>query len=239
MTIRKPGTLNYLAYGSGDFLGAGTMALTSAWLLYIYTTFCGLSPIEATSIFAMARIVDGVVSPLMGYLTDHFGSTRLGKRFGRRKFFILIGIPLVFSYSLMWLSDMTYVYYLLTYLFFEVVYTSILVPYETLVPEMTDDLKRKPNSPVRVSRWPSFPLSWPFFCQAFCWLHSAKIIRFPSSMPVWSANVIKPPSWRGLRLLPRSGRYLAVCADQQRQCAFTGLCQRFWLGCRAERALYV
>lgn len=143
MTIRKPGTLNYLAYGSGDFLGAGTMALTSAWLLYFYTTFCGLSPIEATSIFAMARIVDGVVSPLMGYLTDHFGSTRLGKRFGRRKFFILLGIPLVFSYSLMWVGDMTYVYYLLTYLFFEVVYTSILVPYETLVPEMTDDFKEK------------------------------------------------------------------------------------------------
>uniref|UniRef100_UPI000468E754 MFS transporter n=1 Tax=Pantoea sp. IMH TaxID=1267600 RepID=UPI000468E754 len=143
MTIRKPGTINYLAYGSGDFLGAGTMALTSAWLLYFYTTFCGLSPIEATSIFALARVVDGVVSPLMGYLTDHFGSTRLGKRFGRRKFFILTGIPLVFSYSLMWVGDMTYVYYLLTYLFFEIVYTSILVPYETLVPEMTDDFKQK------------------------------------------------------------------------------------------------
>ncbi|WP_371732167.1 MFS transporter [Erwinia sp. QL-Z3] len=143
MMIRKPGTLTYLAYGSGDFLGAGTMALTSAWLLYFYTTFCGLSPIEATSIFAMARVLDAVVSPLMGYLTDHFGSTWLGKRFGRRKFFILTGIPLVFTYSLMWVGDMTYVYYLLTYLVFEVVYTSILVPYETLVPEMTDDFKEK------------------------------------------------------------------------------------------------
>jgi len=143
MTTRKPGTLNYLAYGSGDFLGAGTMALTSSWLLYFYTTFCGLSPIEATSIFAMARIVDGIASPLMGYLTDHFGATWLGKRFGRRKFFILTGIPLVFTYSLMWLGDMNYLYYLLTYLIFEVVYTSILVPYETLVPEMTDDFKEK------------------------------------------------------------------------------------------------
>ena len=143
MMIRKPGTLNYLAYGSGDFLGAGTMALTSAWLLYFYTTFCGLSPIEATSIFALARVADAVASPLMGYLTDHFGSTWLGKRFGRRKFFILTGIPLVFTYSLMWLGDMTYLYYLLTYLVFEVVYTSILVPYETLVPEMTDDFREK------------------------------------------------------------------------------------------------
>ncbi|WP_145550445.1 MFS transporter [Yersinia intermedia] len=143
MKTRKIGLFNYLAYGSGDFLGAGTTALTAAWLLYFYTTFCGLSPIEATFIFAMARVLDAVVSPLMGYLTDNFGSTWLGRRFGRRKFFILLGIPLVFSYSLMWVGHMDYWYYLLTYLFFDVVYTMILVPYETLVPEMTDDFKQK------------------------------------------------------------------------------------------------
>lgn len=149
---RKIGLMNYLAYGSGDFLGAGTTALTAAWLLYFYTTFCGLSPIEATFIFAMARVLDAVVSPLMGFLTDNFGSTRLGRRFGRRKFFILLGIPLVFSYSLMWIGEMHYWYYLLTYLFFDVVYSMILVPYETLVPEMTDDFKQKTKfSGARIS----------------------------------------------------------------------------------------
>ncbi|QCR35487.1 MFS transporter [Nissabacter sp. SGAir0207] len=142
-TKRKIGLHHYLSYGSGDFLGAGTTALTAAWLLYFYTTFCGLTPIEATFIFAMARVLDAVVSPLMGFLTDNFGDTWLGKRFGRRKFFILLGIPAVFSYSLMWVGDMSYWYYLLTYLFFDVVYTMILVPYETLVPEMTDDFKQK------------------------------------------------------------------------------------------------
>ncbi len=101
---RKIGLVNYFAYGSGDFLGAGTTALTAAWLLYFYTTFCGLSPIEATFIFATARVLDAVVSPLMGFLTDNFGSTWLGKRFGRRKFFILLGIPCVFSYSFMWIG---------------------------------------------------------------------------------------------------------------------------------------
>ncbi|VFS66681.1 Inner membrane symporter yicJ [Kluyvera cryocrescens] len=140
---RKIGLANYLAYGSGDFLGAGTTALTAAWLLYFYTTFCGLSPIEATFIFATARVLDAVVSPLMGFLTDNFGSTWFGKRFGRRKFFILLGIPCVFSYSFMWVGDMGFWYYLVTYLIFDVVYTMILVPYETLVPEMTDDFKQK------------------------------------------------------------------------------------------------
>jgi hypothetical protein len=78
MKTRKIGLVNYLAYGSGDFLGAGTTALTAAWLLYFYTTFCGLSPIEATLIFATARVLDAVISPLMGFLTDNFGSTWLG-----------------------------------------------------------------------------------------------------------------------------------------------------------------
>ncbi|MFV9685937.1 MFS transporter [Pantoea sp. KXB45] len=143
MRSRKIGLGHYLAYGSGDFLGAGTTALTAAWLLYFYTTFCGLTPIQATLIFAAARVLDAVVSPLMGFLTDNFGSTWLGKRFGRRRFFILLGIPCVFSYSLMWVSDMSFWWYLTTYLLFDIVYTMILVPYETLVPEMTDDFKQK------------------------------------------------------------------------------------------------
>ncbi|KJF75876.1 hypothetical protein UA70_30040, partial [Raoultella planticola] len=82
-------------------------------------------------------MLDAVISPLMGFLTDNFGTTWLGKRFGRRKFFILLGIPCVFSYSIMWVGDMGFWYYLLTYLLFDIVYTMILVPYETLVPEMT------------------------------------------------------------------------------------------------------
>lgn len=152
MTKRKIGLVNYLAYGSGDFLGAGTTALTAAWLLYFYTTFCGLTPVEATFIFAMARVLDAVVSPLMGFLTDNFGSTWFGQRFGRRKFFILLGIPLVFSYTFMWVGGMSYGYYLVTYLIFDVVYTMILVPYETLVPEMTDDFKQKTKfSGARIS----------------------------------------------------------------------------------------
>lgn len=152
MKKRKIGLANYLAYGAGDFLGAGTTALTAAWLLYFYTSFCGLTPIEATFIFALARVLDAVVSPLMGFLTDNFGSTWAGKRFGRRKFFILLGIPLVFSYSFMWVGEMSYWYYLVTYLIFDVVYTMILVPYETLVPEMTDDFKQKTKfSGARIS----------------------------------------------------------------------------------------
>lgn len=143
MSKRPVRLINYIAYGCGDFLGAGTTALTAAWLLYFYTTFCGLSPIQATTIFAAARVVDAIASPLMGYLSDNFGGTWLGQRFGRRKFFILLGIPAIFSYAAMWVGGMTYAYYLVSYLIFDLVYTMVLVPYETLAPEMSNDFVEK------------------------------------------------------------------------------------------------
>ncbi|MFC7395091.1 MFS transporter [Scopulibacillus cellulosilyticus] len=139
--VRKPKFINYIAYGSNDFLGAGAFALTSAWLLYFYTTFCGLSAAEGGIIFAIARVVDAVAAPIMGYITDNFHKTKLGKRFGRRKFFILISIPLVISYTLIWVGGMNFWYYLLTYILFEVVYSMILIPYDTLAAEMTTDYK--------------------------------------------------------------------------------------------------
>ena len=43
--------------------------------------------------FSVASIIDAISNPLMGYISDNFGKTRLGKRFGRRRFFILLGIP--------------------------------------------------------------------------------------------------------------------------------------------------
>ncbi|VBB09870.1 mfs/sugar transport protein [Lucifera butyrica] len=131
--------INYFSYGINDFIGAGAFALTSAWLLYFYTTFCGLSLIAASSIFALARVVDAVASPTMGFITDNFHKTSLGRRFGRRKFFLLLGIPLVVVYSFIWVSGFSYLYYLLTYIGFEIVYTMVLIPYDTLAAEMTSD----------------------------------------------------------------------------------------------------
>jgi oligogalacturonide transporter len=138
---RKFKFINYFSYGITDFIGAGAFALTSAWLLYFYTTFCGLTLVEASSIFALARIVDAVASPTMGFITDNFHKTRLGRRFGRRKFFLLVSIPLVACYSLIWMTGFSYLYYLMTYIIFEVVYTMILIPYDTLAAEMTSNYK--------------------------------------------------------------------------------------------------
>ncbi|WP_336963071.1 MFS transporter [Sphingobium aquiterrae] len=135
--------INYIAYGSNDFLGAGSMAVVSGWVLIFYTQFCGLSAGQAALIFAVARILDAVASPLIGYVSDNFGRTWLGRRFGRRRFFILAAIPLLPSFALMWLPGQAFLYYLVSYVLFELVYAMVIIPYETLAAEMSNDYRTK------------------------------------------------------------------------------------------------
>jgi oligogalacturonide transporter len=134
---------HYLAYGSNDLLGAGAMAVISGWILFFYTTFCGLTPVQAAAIFAIARLLDAVASPVIGYVSDRFHRTRLGKRFGRRRFFVLLAVPLLPSFALMWVEGQSFWYYLITYVFFELVYAMELIPYETLAAEMSPDYQVK------------------------------------------------------------------------------------------------
>lgn len=140
---RKPTWLNYWAWGSGDMLGAGAMAVISGWLFYFYTKFCGLSATEAGLILGIPRLVDAISCPLIGYISDNLRHTWIGKRVGRRKVFLLIAIPLLPSFALMWVTGQSFWYYLLTFIFFEVVYASVLIPWETLAAEMTKDYAEK------------------------------------------------------------------------------------------------
>jgi oligogalacturonide transporter len=143
MTTRQVKFGHYLAYGSNDVLGAGVMFVMSAWTLFFFTTFCGLTAGEAGLIFISARLLDAFFSPVIGYVSDRFHRTRLGQRFGRRRFFILLAIPLLPSFALMWMDGHGFWYYLVTYVFFELVYAMELIPYETLAAEMSPDYKVK------------------------------------------------------------------------------------------------
>ena len=141
--VREIKLHNYICYGLADVIGSGAFTLVSAWLLFFLTTFCGLTPIEAGSLFAVSRIVDVIMCPCMGYISDNFHKTRLGRRFGRRRFFLLLSIPLVAVYSLLWVQGFNYWMYLLVYILFEIVYSMILIPYDTLSAEMTNDFTKR------------------------------------------------------------------------------------------------
>ena len=143
MAARQVRLGNYIAYGSNDFLGAGAMSIITAWIIFFYTTYCGLTAAEAGIIFVAARLLDAFFSPVIGYISDYFHHTWLGKKFGRRRFFILLSIPLLPSFTLMWVEGHSFWYYLITYCFFELVYAMEIIPYETLAAEMSPNYQTK------------------------------------------------------------------------------------------------
>ncbi|WP_039788331.1 MFS transporter, partial [Paenibacillus riograndensis] len=132
-----------IGYGLTDLMGGGAFTIIGAWLMFYYTTFVGMSPVKAASIVAIARIVDAVISLFMGSITDHFYKTKLGKKFGRRRFFLLVGSPLMIVYALLWIDGMSYAFYLVCYLMFEIIAALVLIPWETLPSEMTKDFTER------------------------------------------------------------------------------------------------
>lgn len=138
---RRIGPSTYVAYGAADMFGSGAMAVINSWVLFFYTSFCGLTALQATAIFGIARILDAVSGTVIGHWSDVIGATWIGRRFGRRRAFLLLSLPLMPCFALMWVSGQSFLYYLATYLFFEVLYASVLIPYETLAAEMTDDYR--------------------------------------------------------------------------------------------------
>ena len=94
---------HYLAYGSNDFLGAGAMSIIGTWMLFFYTTFCGLTAAEAGIDLRRRAAARRVLLAPSSATSPTISTARwLGKRFGRRRFFILLAIPLLPSFALMW-----------------------------------------------------------------------------------------------------------------------------------------
>jgi oligogalacturonide transporter len=92
----------------------------------------------------------------------------------------------------MWVGDMGFWYYLLTYLLFDIVYTMILVPYETLVPEMTDDFKQKTKfSGARISMAQMSAILASFLPGVLLTI-LVKTTPFLSSMPAWCSRCCAP-----------------------------------------------
>ena len=142
-TPRKITVWRGIGYGIVDFVGGGSMTIIGAWMLFFYTSYCNLTAVQGASIIGAARVADAICSLLMGSLTDNFYKTKLGKRFGRRHFFLLMGSPLMLLYITLWIAGMNYWYYFATYMIFEVISSAMMIPYETLPNEMTDDYNER------------------------------------------------------------------------------------------------
>lgn len=129
-----------VAYGLGDF--ANNLAITAMNFYFIFyvVNVAGLPPVWAGLTYWVSRTVAAITDLVMGIISD-----RTNSRFGRRRVFLLAGaIPLGILFFLLWIipsqdKTMMFIYYMLIMVVFNVVFSIVTIPYNSLMPELTQN----------------------------------------------------------------------------------------------------
>lgn len=133
-----------VAYAAGDAGINLYFMSTMTFLLYFYTDYFGLQADVAAAVFLVARMVDAVTDPFMGYIAD-----RTRSKWGRfRPYLMFGGIPLaVISVATFTVPDFNetgkIIWAYVTYILFGVLYTVVAVPYAAMTSVLTDDYNER------------------------------------------------------------------------------------------------
>ncbi|MDS0525655.1 MFS transporter [Clostridium sp. SHJSY1] len=134
---RKLTLINKIGFSSYQ-LNSVTDVLISAWQMYFYTTFCNISIVSVTLVLTIGKIITAIVTPMVGYISDNLYKTKFGKRFGRRKGLLLIGIPVkILTFPLYWIPNMPTAYYCTIIIAISFVSPFLTVPQGTFAAEMS------------------------------------------------------------------------------------------------------
>lgn len=80
----------------------------------------------------------------MGFISDNFYATKIGRKFGRRRFWILAAMPMMLAEPLIFLvTPFGFLYYLIAYLIYNIGYTFAVTSLMPLAIEMTDDFNER------------------------------------------------------------------------------------------------
>ena len=130
------------------FWGIGT------FLLVFYTDVFGLTPTAVGTLFLVARLLDAVNDPIVGYILDHLKPTRWG-RF--RPWLLLGGVLAGLNFAALFLGpELSYtgklLYAYITYLVFGITFDLVDIPYSSLMVTMTQNTheRNKLNSLVAI-----------------------------------------------------------------------------------------
>ncbi len=158
-----------LAWGSGGMVD-NLLAWTVAYLaIPIYNIAIGVDPVVIGWGIALPRLLDGILNPISGHLSDNFRS-----RWGRRRPFILVaGIVSIVFFAAVWMppvhsSPKAASLYFITATFLSLcAYGFFAIPYYALGAELTMDYHER----TRVQTWRFFftslsQLMMPWFYKA-------------------------------------------------------------------------
>ena len=133
-----------LSYAVGDFGINLYFMSVMTFLLFFYTEVYGLSAAVAGGVFLVARIVDAVTDPIMGFIAD-----RTRSRWGKFRPYVLYGpVPLglivVAMFTVPGFGDFgKVVWAYATYTLFGIAYTVVTIPYAAMTVVMTDDYQER------------------------------------------------------------------------------------------------
>ncbi|RPH58872.1 MAG: MFS transporter, partial [Chloroflexi bacterium] len=134
-----------LGYGVGDFYGGGAGTLISFFYLVFLTDVVRIGPGLAGTVILISKIYDSITDPFEGVLSD-----RTRTKLGRRRPYLLAGIPLVFLsffalfYPVNHESETArFVYVIATYLFFSTIVSIVTLNYSALQAELTLDYNER------------------------------------------------------------------------------------------------
>lgn len=144
MSGHKLSTTEKIGFGAGDM--AVNVVISSMMLIitFFYTDVFGLKPTDMAILFLLVRLIDAVSDPLMGLITDKY-TTRWGRY---RPYFLFLSIPFGLSVFLTFSTpDADYnaklVWAYSTYIFVTLMFTSVTIPYISLIGVMTSDPKER------------------------------------------------------------------------------------------------
>ncbi|MEQ9499578.1 MAG: MFS transporter [Deltaproteobacteria bacterium] len=145
-----------LRYAVGGVGQSVLPLLVGTWLIAFYTEqehAYLLSAGVLGTVVMVERIFGAILEPLIGYASD-----RTASRFGRRRPWIAVGLPvLVVAYFMLWSppaadglnATSTIVWVAACFLFYNAAYTAVFAPYNALLPE----LHRATKERLRLSSW--------------------------------------------------------------------------------------
>ncbi len=132
-------------YGLGDFYGGGAGTLISFFYLVFLTDVVRISPGLAGTVILVSKIYDSITDPFEGVISD-----RTRTKLGRRRPYLLAGIPLVFlSFFAMFYpvtfenENARFFFVMATYLFFSTVVSLVTLNYSALQAELTLDYNER------------------------------------------------------------------------------------------------
>ncbi|WP_346858903.1 MFS transporter [uncultured Draconibacterium sp.] len=144
MKSQKLSVLEKIGYGSGD--AAVNVVISSMFLIitFFYTDIFGIKPKDVALLFLLVRFIDAITDPLMGLLTD-----KVKTRWGRyRHYFLFLSVPFGVSVFLTfstpgfdYAGKLIYAY--VTYIFVTIMFTSVTIPYISLIGVLTNDPKER------------------------------------------------------------------------------------------------